>query len=75
MKPFTCFAPHKSHIKRGDIKGGICFEIKEAVKVLTGLGEPLYSKLLFLDTRGMEFKKFNLHRRNDCEICGEYNPC
>ncbi len=60
----------------GAVSGTIgCLSAIEAVKVLTGLGEPLYSKLLFLDTRGMEFKKFNLHRRNDCEICGEYNPC
>jgi molybdopterin/thiamine biosynthesis adenylyltransferase len=60
----------------GAVSGTIgCLSAIEAIKVLTGLGEPLYSKLLFFDTRGMEFKKFNLHRRSDCGVCGYNNPC
>ncbi|MBI3584735.1 MAG: HesA/MoeB/ThiF family protein [Nitrospinae bacterium] len=60
----------------GAVSGTIgCLSAIEAIKVLTGLGEPLYSKLLFFDTKGMEFKKFNLHRRSDCGVCGYYNPC
>lgn len=59
-----------------NVLGGIagtagCLASIEAIKVITGLGEPLYSKLLYFDTKAMEFKKFNLHRRRDCETCGE----
>ncbi|MBI5748530.1 MAG: HesA/MoeB/ThiF family protein [Nitrospinae bacterium] len=60
----------------GAVSGTIgCLSAIEAIKVLTGLGEPLYSKLLFFDTKGMEFKKFNLYRRSDCGVCGYDNPC
>lgn len=42
----------------------------EAVKVLTGFGEPLKGKLLVYDTEDMSFDKYDLHRRPDCPVCG-----
>ncbi len=41
----------------------------EAIKVLTGFGEPLYSKKLAFDAAVMEFKKFNLVKNFDCPVC------
>ncbi len=41
----------------------------EAIKVLTGFGEPLYSKKLAFDAEVMEFKKFNLVRSASCPVC------
>lgn len=42
----------------------------EAVKVLTGYGEPLTGKLLVFDGEDMSFSKYTIHRRPDCPICG-----
>jgi molybdopterin/thiamine biosynthesis adenylyltransferase len=42
----------------------------EAIKVLTGFGEPLAGKLLTYDATNMEFVKFDVHRRPNCPVCG-----
>lgn len=42
----------------------------EAVKVLTGYGEPLLNQLLVMDGEDMSFSKYQISRRADCPICG-----
>jgi len=42
----------------------------EAVKVLSGYGEPLRGSLLLVDLRSMDIRKLNLPRRSDCPDCG-----
>jgi adenylyltransferase/sulfurtransferase len=41
----------------------------EALKVLTGFGEPLRGKLLLVDLRTMEFRRLVLAPRADCPAC------
>jgi len=41
----------------------------EALKVLTGFGEPLRGKLLLVDLRSMEFRQIELRARVDCPAC------
>ena len=41
----------------------------EALKVLSGYGEPLLGKLLVLDLRSMEFRQLVLSARADCPAC------
>lgn len=41
----------------------------EALKVLTGFGEPLRGKLLVVDLRSMEFRQLALSARPDCPAC------
>jgi molybdopterin-synthase adenylyltransferase len=41
----------------------------EALKVLTGFGEPLCGKLLVVDLRSMEFRQLELRVRADCPAC------
>jgi molybdopterin/thiamine biosynthesis adenylyltransferase len=41
----------------------------EALKVLTGFGEPLRGKLLLVDLRSMEFRQLLLPARADCPAC------
>jgi len=41
----------------------------EALKVLTGFGEPLRGKLLVADLRSMEFRRLELSVRPDCPAC------
>lgn len=41
----------------------------EAMKLITGAGEPLMGKVLHLDALSGEFRRFSLKRRGDCEMC------
>lgn len=47
-----------------------CIMALEAIKLLTGFGKPLVSKMLLLDTLDMEFRKFRIKRDVRCKICG-----
>lgn len=55
----------------GAVSGTIaCMGAMEAIKVLSGLGQPLLSKLLTCDLRDMNFKKISIQRRDECPVCG-----
>ena len=43
----------------------------EAIKVLTGIGEPLSNQLLVFDALEMEWRKLGLRRDPDCPICSK----
>ncbi len=43
----------------------------EAIKLLTGIGEPLVGRLLMFDALSMRFDEFKVSRRKDCAVCGE----
>jgi molybdopterin/thiamine biosynthesis adenylyltransferase/rhodanese-related sulfurtransferase len=42
----------------------------ETVKLITGIGEPLYGRLLRYDALRMEFSEFRLKKDSDCPVCG-----
>lgn len=42
----------------------------EAIKLVTGLGEPLLGRLLTYDALEMSFREFPVERRSDCAVCG-----
>jgi molybdopterin/thiamine biosynthesis adenylyltransferase len=42
----------------------------EALKVLTGAGDPLYGRLLLMDALSMEFRTVRLPADPDCPVCG-----
>lgn len=44
----------------------------EAIKVLLGIGEPLYDRLLFFDALSMEFRKLRRRRDPNCPVCGDH---
>ena len=44
----------------------------EAIKLLTGIGEPLIGRLLHVDTLAMKFRTFNLRRDPECPVCGDH---
>lgn len=48
-----------------------CIMAIEAIKLLTGYGKPLYSKILVFNTIDMEFRKLNIYRDEDCGVCGK----
>jgi sulfur-carrier protein adenylyltransferase/sulfurtransferase len=45
----------------------------EAIKLITGVGEPLIGRLLTYDALDMRFDEFKFARRDDCAVCGN-NP-
>src|SRR6185503_11474250 len=45
----------------------------EAIKLITGAGEPLIGRLLTYDALEMRFNEFRVARRADCAVCGD-NP-
>jgi molybdopterin/thiamine biosynthesis adenylyltransferase/rhodanese-related sulfurtransferase len=42
----------------------------EAIKLITGIGQPLLGKLLHVDTLSMRFRTITLRRDPDCAVCG-----
>ena len=42
----------------------------EAIKVLTGLGEPLFGRLLLLDAAAMQWREVRLTADPECPVCG-----
>ena len=43
----------------------------EAIKVLSGVGEPLAGRMLNMDLREMNFQTVNLRRDPQCRVCGQ----
>lgn len=55
----------------GAVSGTVaCMGAVEAIKVITGIGNPLAGRLLRMDLRSMNFHMMNVARRNDCPVCG-----
>jgi adenylyltransferase/sulfurtransferase len=45
----------------------------ETVNLVTGIGEPLYGRLIQYDALRMEFNEFRVRRDPECPVCGK-NP-
>jgi len=43
----------------------------ETVKIITGIGEPLYGRLIQYDAMRMEFSEFRLKKDPKCPVCGD----
>ncbi|MPZ95339.1 MAG: adenylyltransferase/sulfurtransferase MoeZ [Propionibacteriales bacterium] len=62
----------------GGVLGVLCasigaVQVNEAIKLLTGIGEPLLGKLLVYDALELEYRKLSVRKDPNCAICGE-NP-
>jgi molybdopterin/thiamine biosynthesis adenylyltransferase/rhodanese-related sulfurtransferase len=62
----------------GGVLGVLCasigaIQVNEAIKLLTGIGEPILGKLVVYDALEMEYRKLTVRKDPDCAICGE-NP-
>jgi adenylyltransferase/sulfurtransferase len=44
----------------------------EAIKLITGIGEPLIGRLVLYDALNMRFRELKLRRNPDCPVCGEH---
>jgi molybdopterin/thiamine biosynthesis adenylyltransferase len=58
----------------GAVSGTVaCLGAVEAVKLITGLGQPLSGRMVRMDLRNMTFQTMNLARRANCPVCGDNN--
>jgi sulfur-carrier protein adenylyltransferase/sulfurtransferase len=62
----------------GGVLGVLCasigsIQVNEAIKLLTGIGEPLVGRLMIYDALEMTYRSLNIKKDPDCPICGE-NP-
>ncbi len=56
----------------GAVSGAVgCLGAMEAIKIITGLGEPLFNRLVTCDLRAMTFNSVRLRHRSDCPVCGK----
>ncbi|WP_335923951.1 molybdopterin-synthase adenylyltransferase MoeB [Shewanella indica] len=47
-----------------------CLQAVEAIKVISGIGKPLYGRLLMFDAMTMEFREMKLPQISNCPVCG-----
>ncbi|MBZ5737272.1 adenylyltransferase/sulfurtransferase MoeZ [Nocardioides mangrovi] len=62
----------------GGVLGVLCasigsIQVNEAIKLLTGIGEPLIGKLMIYDALEMEYRKLKVRKDPNCALCGD-NP-
>ncbi len=61
----------------GGVLGVLCgsigsLQVNEAIKVLTGIGEPLVGSLMVYDALEMEYRKIKVRKDPNCAVCGEH---
>ncbi len=74
----SCLFPEKPDWDRrafgvlGAVSGTLaCLTALEAIKLITGLGQPLLGQLLNMDLANVEFNKLRLYKDPDCPVCGK----
>ncbi len=74
----SCIFPEKPEWDRwgfgvlGAVSGTLaCLTALEAIKVLTGFGQPLLGRLLTMDLTSLEFAKRRPYKDPHCPICGQ----
>lgn len=61
----------------GGVLGVLCasigsIQVNEAIKLLTGIGEPIAGKLMIYDALEMEYRKLKVRKDPNCALCGEH---
>jgi len=61
----------------GGVLGVLCASIgsiqaTEAIKVITGIGEPLLGSLMVYDALEMTYRKIKVRKDPECAVCGEH---
>jgi molybdopterin/thiamine biosynthesis adenylyltransferase len=55
----------------GSLAGALgCMMAVEAIKVITGYGQPLFSRMLLFNLARMDFSTIVIHRDPKCPVCG-----
>jgi molybdopterin/thiamine biosynthesis adenylyltransferase/rhodanese-related sulfurtransferase len=61
----------------GGVLGVLCasigsIQVNEAIKVLTGIGDPAVGKLVIYDALELEWRKLKVRKDPNCALCGEH---
>ena len=61
----------------GGVLGVLCasigsIQVNEAIKVLTGVGDPAVGKLVIYDALELEWRKLKVRKDPNCALCGEH---
>jgi adenylyltransferase/sulfurtransferase len=61
----------------GGVLGVLCasigsIQVTEAIKLLTGIGEPLLGSLMVYDALEMNYRKVKVRKDPNCAVCGEH---
>jgi adenylyltransferase/sulfurtransferase len=61
----------------GGVLGVLCasigaIQVTEAIKLLTGIGDPLIGRLMIYDALEMEYRKLKVRKDPNCALCGEH---
>ena len=62
----------------GGVLGVLCasigaIQVNEAIKLITGIGDPIAGKLVIYDALEMEYRKLKVRKDPSCALCGD-NP-
>ena len=60
----------------GGVLGVLCasigaIQVNEAIKLLTGIGDPIAGKLMIYDALEMEYRKLKVRKDPNCALCGD----
>jgi sulfur-carrier protein adenylyltransferase/sulfurtransferase len=61
----------------GGVLGVLCasigsIQVNEAIKLITGIGDPLVGKLMIYDALEMEYRKLKVRKDPNCALCGDH---
>ncbi|UUZ58170.1 adenylyltransferase/sulfurtransferase MoeZ [Nocardioides sp. B-3] len=61
----------------GGVLGVLCasigaIRVNEAIKLITGIGDPIAGKLMIYDALEMEYRKLKVRKDPNCALCGEH---
>ncbi len=61
----------------GGVLGVLCasigsIQVNEAIKLITGIGEPLVGSLMVYDGLEMDYRKIKVRKDPNCAVCGEH---
>jgi adenylyltransferase/sulfurtransferase len=61
----------------GGVLGVLCasigaIQVTEAIKLITGIGDPLVGQLMIYDALEMEYRKLRVRKDPNCALCGEH---
>jgi len=61
----------------GGVLGVLCasigsIQVNEAIKLITGIGEPLLCSLMVYDALEMNYRKIKVRKDPNCAVCGEH---
>ena len=61
----------------GGVLGVLCasigaIQVTEAIKLLTGIGDPLVGELMIYDALEMSYRKLRVRKDPNCALCGEH---